>query len=158
VLSRPIVVSAILAKVQEELQAMESIAGSARDEATSSETKAEGKYDTRATEASYLARGQAWRIVELRRLMAWLQMRDWANDLAESVVQVGALVEIEGTRQELVFLAPIGGTKVQIDGQIVRVISPSSPLGEAMVELEAGDAFEFESPRGRLAYEITSIS
>lgn len=136
---------------------MESIAGSTRDEATSSETKSEGKYDTRATEASYLARGQAWRIIELRRLMAWLEMRVGEQEMAEPVVQVGALVEITGTRQELVFLAPIGGTKVQVDDQTVQVISPSSPLGEAMAELEVGDAFEFESPRGRLAYEVTAI-
>ena len=61
-------IDALLKTVSAELAALESIASEARDEATSSETKAEGKYDTRATEASYLARGQAWRIVELKRL------------------------------------------------------------------------------------------
>ena len=136
---------------------MESVAGSARDEATSGESKAEGKYDTRATEASYLARGQAWRIVELKRLLAWLSALDPQRSLEEPVVQTGTLVEVTGARTELIFLAPIGGTKAQVGGQTVRVISPSSPLGEAMAELEVGDAFEIETPRGTLAYEITAI-
>ena len=53
------IVAALLEQVQAELDGMEAVAEAARDEATSSETKAEGKYDT-PTEASYLARGQAW--------------------------------------------------------------------------------------------------
>ena len=150
-------VAAILSNLTEELEALESIAAATRDEATSSETRAEGQYDTRATEASYLARGQAMRIVELRRLTAWLEMLDPDRVLTEPVVQVGALVEIAGARRELLFLAPIGGAKAEVDGQRIRVISPASPLGAAMAELEVGDAFEIDSPRGMLEYEITAI-
>lgn len=150
-------IDALLQTVATELHALESIASEARDEATSSETKAEGKYDTRATEAAYLARGQSWRIVELKRLLAWFETFDSSRVLTDPVVQVGTLVEISGTRQELVFLAPIGGTRTEVGGRTLRVISPASPLGEAMVELEVGDAFEVESPRGQLAYEITAI-
>ena len=157
-ITRTSAISAIRLTVASELEALESLAGDARDEATSSETKAEGKYDTRATEASYLARGQAWRIVELKRLLAWLETFDSGRVFTEQVVQVGALVEISGARQEVVFLAPIGGTKAKVENQTVRVISPSSPLGEAMVELEVGDAFEVHSPRGLLEYEITAIA
>lgn len=156
-LNRPDAIAAILASIHSELSAMESLANAARDEATSSETKAEGQYDTRATEASYLARGQAWRILELRRLTAWLDALDPHQPHKEPVVQVGALVQISGTRQEQLFLAPIGGAKAEVDGITIRVISPSSPLGAAMAELEVGDAFEIESPRGVLEYEITGI-
>jgi transcription elongation GreA/GreB family factor len=156
-ISRAKAIAAILAEVSAELSAMESLAGDARDEATSSETKSEGKYDTRATEASYLARGQAWRIVELGRLAAWMEALDPNQSHKESVVQVGALVQITGAREEQLFLAPIGGAKAEVDGITIRVISPASPLGEAMAELEVGDAFEIESPRGTLQYEITGI-
>jgi transcription elongation GreA/GreB family factor len=136
---------------------MESLAEMARDEATSSETKSEGKYDTRATEASYLARGQAWRIAELRQLVAWLTSDIATRTLTDPVVQVGTLVRIEGARSELVFVAPIGGAKTTIDGETIRVISPASPLGSAMVELEVGDGFEVESPRGVLDYEVVAV-
>jgi transcription elongation GreA/GreB family factor len=154
---KSLVVSGLLTQVQSELDSMESLAQMARDEATSSETKSEGKYDTRATEASYLARGQAWRITELRQLVAWLSS-DMANRvLPEAVVQVGALVRIEGTRNELVFVAPIGGAKTIVGDETIRVISPASPLGSAMAELEVGDGFEVESPRGVLDYEVVAV-
>ena len=38
-------------------------------------------------------------------------------------------------------MAPIGGGRGSVDGTTVLVISPSAPLGEAMVELEADDMF-----------------
>ncbi len=152
------VVAGLQAEIQSELESIESLAAMARDEATSSETKAEGKYDTRATEASYLARGQAWRITELRRLLAWLHSDAAAAELVEPLVQVSALVRIQGARSELVFMAPIGGGKTTIGDETIRLISPASPLGEAMSELELGDAFEVESPRGLLEYEITGLS
>ena len=152
------VVAALQAQIQSELASLESLAAMARDEATSSETKAEGKYDTRATEASYLARGQAWRIKELRQLLSWLHSDIAVAKLAEPVVQVSALVRIHGARSETVFVAPIGGGKATIGDETVRLISPASPLGEAMAELELGDAFEVDTPRGMLEYEITGLS
>jgi transcription elongation GreA/GreB family factor len=155
--NKSIVVSELLASVQSELESMESLAEMARDEATSTETKAEGKYDTRATEASYLARGQAWRIAELRKLVAWLSSDFATRTLTTQVVQVGALVHLEGARSDVVFVAPIGGKQSTIDGQTVRLISMASPLGAAMSELEVGDAFEVESPRGVLDYEVIAI-
>ena len=90
------VVATLLQHVEAKLEGMESMAEASRDEATSSETKAEGKYDTRATEASYLARGQAWRIIELRKFAGWLRSEHAVKTLDELVVQVGALVRVEG--------------------------------------------------------------
>jgi transcription elongation GreA/GreB family factor len=79
-------------------------------------------------------------------------------DLAEPLVQVSALVRIEGARSEIVFVAPIGGGKTTVGDETIRLISPASPLGEAMAELELGDAFEVDSPRGVLEFEITGLS
>ena len=151
------VVQSLLQSVQSELNAMEALAEMARDEATSSETKAEGKYDTRATEAAYLARGQAWRIAELRKLVAWLSTDSVNRSLTEPIVQVGALVHLEGARTEWFFVAPTGGKDTQVDGQTIHVISTASPIGAAMVELQAGDAFEVDTPRGVQDYEILAI-
>ena len=152
------VVSMLLQQVTAELDGMESVAEAARNEATSSETKSEGKYDTRATEAAYLARGQAWRIIELRKLATWLNTATATNVLVEPVVQVGALVRVLGKRSEVLYISPIGGGKANVQGEIVRAISPSSPLGSAMIELEAGDVFDVDSPRGLLEYKVTEIS
>ncbi len=148
------VVAALRAVLLEELAAVERIAAAARDETTSAETRQEGKYDTRATEASYLARGQAWRVAELRRLAAWFEVQ--SGD-PRDVVGVGALVALAGARQELVFVAPVGGLSATVGGRKVRVISPGSPLGKALTGLEADDGFELQTPRGRVDYEVLAI-
>ena len=152
------VVAALLEQVEAELAGVEAMAEATRNEATSSETQSEGKYDTRATEASYLARGQAWRILALRRFSAWLASDGATRTLEEPMVQVGALVHIFGDRTEIVYIAPVGGGKATIDGLVVSAISPSSPLGKAMVELEVGDAFEVDSPRGLITFEVSAIA
>ncbi len=152
------VVATLLNQVEAELSGMESVAEAARDEATNSETKAEGKYDTRATEASYLARGQAWRIVELRKLVAWLSSDQATRTLSEPMVQTGALVRVEGERTEVLYISPIGGSKAVFDGETIRSISPSSPLGSALMELEEGDACEVDTPRGLLEYTVLELA
>ena len=129
----------------------------ARDEASSEETRSEDEYDTRATEASYLAHGQAWRVVEIRRLLAWFEVFAPNRPLGSPVVQVGALIEIKGARKELLFIAPIGGTRVTVGGCEVRVISLSSPLGDAIAGMGVGDTTEVDSPRGVLEFEVVSV-
>jgi transcription elongation GreA/GreB family factor len=152
------VVAALRETLNTERMAVEAVAAMARDEASSAETRAEGKYDTRATEASYLARGQAWRVAELRQLAAWYQLFDPSQPLHPPSAQVGALVEVDGPRRELLFIAPVGGGRVEVDGVSVRVISPSSPMGEGLLELEAGDEFEVEGAAGPIQYRILWLS
>ena len=148
------VVAALRDALNAELHAVESGAAMARDEASSAETRSEGKYDTRATEASYLARGQAWRVAELRQLAAWYQLFDPNLPLNPPTAQVGALVEVDGPRRELLFIAPVGGGRIELHGVSVRVISPSSPMGEGLLELEAGDDFEMEGATGPIQFNL----
>ena len=150
-------VDALCEAIAAELHSMESMAEMARDEATSAETKAEGKYDTRATEASYLARGQAWRIAELRKLRSWLMTDGARAPTVTECVQTGALVRVVGARSEWLYVAPIGGGKASCNGETVRIVSLASPLGAAMEGLEVGDAFEVDTPRGRREYEVVAV-
>lgn len=150
-------VKALLAKVAQELEGVERMATMARDEATSSETKSEGKYDTRATEASYLARGQANRILELRSLKNWYELQDRSLPLAKAVVQVGALVGLLAEGEEWVFIAPVGGGRVQVGARVVRAISLLSPLGQALLEHVPGESAEVDTPRGLVELEVLSV-
>ena len=146
------IVAALCSSLESELSALVRMAAAASDEVGSDETKNEGKYDTRSTEASYLARGLAFRIADLRQLVAWFQLFDasWQS----KVVQAGALIQLD---EDLLFMAPVGGGRVRIGERLVTIISPSAPLGEALAGLEAGDVAEIDSPRGILTREIRAL-
>lgn len=145
-------IAALQAHLQAELRAVEAIAAAARDETTSDETRQEGKYDTRAIEASYLARGQAERVAALRQLVSWFSVLQ-PSECAQ--VQVGALVQLE--RLGWLFVAPVGGHRVQVDGVALRMVSPSAPLGQAIADLEEGDVAEVEGPRGAQHLEVLQV-
>ncbi len=146
---------AVRATLDAELAAIERVAAMARDEATSEETRSEGKYDTRATEASYLARGQAVRVAELRGLCAWFREREPLP--SEDGVALGSVVRVSGPRPGWLLLAPTGGPTVQVAGIAVRLISPDSPLGKAMLGVEQGDSFEVEGPQGIVSYCVEDL-
>ncbi len=154
-MTRAEVLAALRTALADELAAVASIAAEARDEATGGESRQEGKYDTRATEASYLARGQAWRVVELRQLSTWFD--NLADDASPDVVGLGAIVQLEGDREEWLVLAPVGGARATVAGTEVRVISPRSPLGSALVGLEVDDGVEVVTPRGRVEVAVAAL-
>ena len=56
--------------------------------------------------------------------------------------------ELEGDSINVYFVAPAGGTTLHIDRQLVRVVSPDSPLGKALVGTAIDDEFQFRSPSG----------
>lgn len=151
------IVTALSLALNEELAALERVAAMSRDEVGSDETRNEGKYDTRSTEASYLARGLAFRIADLRQVVAWFNLCREVPPQAMRQVQAGALLALEGSGEELLFMAPVGGGQVRVGAQTIKIISPSSPLGEALVGLEVGDCAEVETPRGMVTREVLGV-
>ncbi|MEN0063903.1 MAG: transcription elongation factor GreAB [Myxococcota bacterium] len=147
-LSKRDVVEALRKTIADRLRSAAQMTADARAEATAEESRAENKYDTRATEASYLAAGQGRRLESLRTLAAWLEGLDPQARHAE--VGVGALVGLTepGRPPQWVLVGPTGGPSVEVDGQTVLLSSLASPLGEALDEAEAGDGIEVDSPRG----------
>jgi hypothetical protein len=110
--------------------------------ATHEEAKPENDKDTRALEQSYLARGEALRIEELRQgLHAVRAMTTRAFGAGEPAA-VGALVvtEQDGASSTLL-LAPFGGG-TRLAAGAVQVLTPQSPLGRALLGKRAGDECE----------------
>lgn len=128
----------------------------ARDEATSAESRPENQYDTRALEASYLAAGQGERLEALRRLAGWA---DQLGDEPMDAVGLGALAGLDapGRRRQWTLFAPRGGLTVRVDGEEIQLVSVSSPLGAALVGLEAGDSEEVDGPAGPTTWTVGAI-
>ena len=141
-LSKRKIIEAALDELRIRRDQMAALAENTRKDAVHEESRPENDKDTRGLEASYLARGQAQRVAELRDDMSSLTFMDLPSYEAETPISLGALVELEDEDEvhNLIFLAPrAGGLEVEEEGHRVRLITPSSPLGRALVDKVEGD-------------------
>lgn len=151
------VFKAILAKFRDDLKQQERAAGAAREGATGDEVASESKYDTRATEASYLARGHAMQfealIDDLRTLEAY-RVPDYE---ADEKIGTGALVEVSfGRERQHYFILPRGGgIFLEFDGVEIAVLNPRSPLAKTLNGVKTGDSFA--PPSGDKRGKIRSV-
>lgn len=110
--------------------------------ATHAEAKPENDKDTRALEQSYLARGQAARVADLREAVAeaaLLPVRAFDED---APIALGALVTVDqGDKTVHMLISRHGGGSRLAEGA-VQVVTTRSPLGAALMGKRAGDACE----------------
>lgn len=151
----------ILAQLKIQLQADLDAATQAYETAhnlvTDEQLKAEGKYDTRAIEAGYLAGAQKKRKEELEQEIALIE--EVSLDHTNQKVCVGSLAQVEFNKMKRWYFvsSTSGGTMLNIDGVGVLVISAFSPIGSEMIGLEAGESFEVESAQGLREYQVITI-
>ena len=129
----------------------------AREAATHEEAKPENDKDTRALEQSYLARGQSKRTEELRVGVGQTEAIAAKPPPAGGPIALGALVEAEEDGAIVWFLmAPArGGTKLAAS---VLVVTPSSPLGKALLGKRAGDDVDVTVGARTRALSIVAVS
>lgn len=127
--------------------------------ATHEESKPENEYDTRGLEASYLAGAQAKRISEIEELLVIYKhviIKDFGPD---DKINSTALVELEmNGKHSFFFIMPKGGgVSVQFEGKTVQVITPITPVGEALQDLKEGDEAVVDMNGQQRAYEIIKV-
>jgi transcription elongation factor GreA len=91
----------------------------------------------------------------IRHLEAVLLDAEIVESGGSDTVQHGSVVSIcyEGDDEPETYL--IGSIEERHDD--LEVISPTSPLGEALIGATVGDAVSFEAPGGTLVVEVTDI-
>jgi len=119
--------------------------------------KSDGKYDTRATEANYLADGQKQRLTELEQELELLTGINIKKSNKE--VSIGSLITLEiNNLSKRYFVAPTaGGTMLKMDDEVILVISVFSPIGDAAIGLSKGESFEIELNGSSKVYKILNI-
>lgn len=130
-----------------------------REAATHEESKPENEYDTRALEASYLAGAQSKRIKDTEELLVIFKHVEPKSFGPQDVISATALVEAElnGKHSYFFVMSKGGGINLSFEGRKIQVVTPSSPLGEAMLGLRVGDVALIENGDQTLEYEIISI-
>lgn len=153
--------SSVRDRVAADLAAITSSQQATQASATHPEARSEHAKDTRSTETSYLARGLAARVEELRDAASSLAVLDATAFEAGAAIAVGALVLIEDDerRRSRYLVAPAGGgVEVEVGGESIRVVTPASPLGRALIGRDIGDEVEIRTPQGTRRCEILEIA
>ncbi len=95
------------------------------------------------------------RIRQLDQLLAQAQILDQASASPDSVA-AGSVVSLRYEGDEDVERYLIGSIEERPPD--VSVVSPSSPLGQALLGHKPGDAVEYEAPGGVLRVEIVELA
>ena len=132
---------AIIERLERELSTLVGAANSAREEATDSDSRQEGKFDMRSQLAAYMAAGQAKLAEELRAaILAYRQLTLDADSTGSSVT-AGSLVALDSPAgRSWYFVGPArGGMDVEVGGTVITVVTPGSPIGRALVDRRVGE-------------------
>lgn len=115
-----------------------------RDNATGDQTKSEGKYDTRATEAAYLAGAQAEQVEKLAEAIATFRMVTLPDYGATDPIGPGALVEtdLDGETSFYLLVPAAGGTTLDHLGCELTLLTPDAPLYQQLLDRKAGDMLD----------------
>lgn len=132
------------------------------DYATHEDNKAENQYDTRGLEASYLARGQAERVADLRESLTFFKTINIINYKENTRIGNCALIEIVNITNAkdtkiLLMMPKGGGLALDFEGRSIQVVTASSPLGHALIGKHLGDDISYSSGGVVREYEITSV-
>lgn len=153
------IVEALQQKLEADLVLLREAARATYEAATHEESKPENKYDTRGLEASYLAGAQAKRIGEVEELLSLCKYTKIQSFTSQTSIAISALVEVAlGTQKTLVFIFPKGGgITLSFQNEKIQVIAPTSPLGESLLGLYAGDIATVEMQNDTKEYEILTV-
>ena len=151
--SKPTLKQELLELVLRDLDTLVRAHRATHEGATHEEAKPENDKDTRALEQSYLARGQAARIEQLRaglKAISTLTTRVFDMDDPIALGALATLCDADAQAPSgtwVVLVSPHGGGH-QLDEGRVRVVTPISPLGRALLGKRVGEQLEVTT-RGR---------
>ena len=157
----------LIARIEDELRrelgTLLTAAKAAHEAATHEESRAEDQHDTRGLEASYLAGAQAARAAEIERQLQIFQAIPRSPLPPGSRISAGALVELlsEGRKSYCLLSPSAGGLTLDAGGIRIQVITPQSPLGEALLGSRTGEEVEVElnpSSDATRTYKILTVS
>ncbi len=151
--------AAVLARLQAELDALEATAAFTRDSAVHDEARAENDKDTRGLEQTYLARGQAQRVIEMRATVTQIRTMELLSFGPEDAIAASALVRVRvDDLPRLVYLTVAGGGhKVELEGETVQLVTTRSPLGRGLLGKQVDDAFELKIGGAVHEYEVEAV-
>jgi Transcription elongation factor, GreA/GreB, C-term len=105
---------------------------------TDEDNKPENEYDTRGLEASYLARGQAERVADLKESLAFFKITEIKLYTKDTPIGNSALVCVQDLEQNddvknILLMPKGGGLQLTYLNKHYQTVTASSPLGKALL-------------------------
>lgn len=134
----------IRTELRTRLERLTKAAYEAHAAATDPGSKAEGKYDTRSLEASYLAAGQARQVDELAEALRIFEGLTLPDFQGTDLIDAGALVSVEmgGEISAFLLVPTSGGLEVSLEGREITLLTPASGLYRKLIGLGVGDTLD----------------
>ncbi len=146
-------IDVVIAALTQELQQAIDAANDAHAAAVDDQSVAETQYDTLAIEAGYLAEGQSKRVTEFQLAIDAYQALNLVGFDENSTVALGALVQLaaDSKTNHWFFIGPAaGGFRCQLTEQNITVITPQSPMGQALIGKQQDDDIEIILGKNKL--------
>ena len=161
-IDKPALLQLLCRELHEDLAALVRRQHDTQSAATHEENRAEHSKDTRATEQSYLARGLAARVADLRQTVAQIGRIETRQFDSSDPIAVMALVAIRVEQERDVqfwWLVPAAAGRELVQQRVrIRTVTPTAPLGRALLGLHVDDEESFTTPGGRRSFEILEIA
>lgn len=128
--------------------------------ATHEEAKPENDKDTRALEATYLARGLAERVAALENAsaaLASLKLRSFTGDTPIALGAVVTLAPERGPAASYFVVPAAGGLKLVVGAIQLTTVTLDAPLGRALLGAYEGDEISVQTPQGARALEVKRV-
>ena len=151
------VLALLRARLDDSLRSFAASQGEVQAGAVHEETRQEDPKDTRAIEATYLARGLAERVELLQEAIGRIARFRLVAFGPAAPIDAGALVGLseEDGSEAIYFIVPVaGGESLEVDGKTVKTLTPASPLGRALIGKQPDDEIELQLPGKRLLATI----
>lgn len=134
----------IRAELRARLERLSKAAYEAHAAATDPGSKAEGKYDTRSLEASYLAAGQARQVDELAEFLRIFEALSLPDFQMDAEIDAGALVEADLNGENAGFLlVPASGGLVIVHNRMeITLLTPESALYRKLLGMRIGESLD----------------
>jgi hypothetical protein len=135
------IVQGILERLRVDFETNQATSKTTRAASNDAETKSEGKYDTRSIEENYLADGLAKKALAAAQAAKAFEDFPFVEFSSTQPISLGALVELSFDNDHAwFFLGPAaGGIEIECAGELVTVITTSSPLGHQILGKKVGD-------------------
>ncbi|NOU48984.1 transcription elongation factor GreAB [Pseudoalteromonas sp. JBTF-M23] len=154
-MNKLIVIEHIKFALEAKLNEAQQAAQSAHEDATHEQSVAETQYDSLSIESGYLAQGQSERVNEVHKSISLFAQSYDVNVLPK--IGLGSLIkaiDIDDNTHWFYLGPSEGGLKVVVKGELILVITPSSPIGKAMNGKRVGDECEYTVAGQTYNYEI----